>query len=46
MDLFTNQDSGWDETSLPLGMDMTDAVFRKLIFVTFFKNGLLIENDL
>lgn len=36
MDLFTNQDLEWDETSLPLGMNMTDAVSWELIFVTIF----------
>lgn len=45
MDLFTNQDSEWDETSLPLGMSMTDAAFWELIIVIIFKNRLLIEND-
>lgn len=36
MDLFTNQDSEQDETSLPLGLDMTAAVFQELIFVMIF----------
>lgn len=45
MDLFTNQDSEWDETSLPFEMDMTDTVFWERILVIIFKNILLIEND-
>lgn len=46
MDLFINQDLERDETSLPLGMDMTDAVFWELVFLKFFKNSLVTENDL
>lgn len=40
MDLFINQDLERDETSLPLGMDTTDAVFWELVFLNFFKKRI------